>query len=193
MEESNTPHREDLNYGGIHPYQAIPSSCSSPTWHLCTNPSEMSPAIPIPLGKHSELHPWRSPIPEIKKKNSWDFPNNAVVKTPCFQCRGCEFNLWSRNQDPTYYMLRTKKKERRKKKIFVYQVFPDSPSIFLHLCQKNLTQLIISSLKCFLLLTPRTHTLFWISFYISPSQSLSLVPPLLVSLLSAFECPKLTP
>ena len=56
-------------------------------------------------------------------------------------------------------MLRTKKKKKRKK-IFVYQVFPDSPSIFLHLYQKNLTQLIISSLKCFLLLTPRTHTLF---------------------------------
>ena len=37
--------------------------------------------------------------PKDSHKNyyNWDFPGSPVVKTPCFQCRGCGFDPWSGN------------------------------------------------------------------------------------------------
>ena len=37
-----------------------------------------------------------------------------MVKTPCFQCRGCRFDPWSGNSDPTHLKVQPKKKERKK-------------------------------------------------------------------------------
>ena len=33
----------------------------------------------------------------LSKCGFWDFPSGPVVKTLCFQCRGCSFDPWSRN------------------------------------------------------------------------------------------------
>ena len=33
----------------------------------------------------------------IKTVWYWDSPGGPVVKTPCFQCRGCGFDPWSGN------------------------------------------------------------------------------------------------
>ena len=41
-----------------------------------------------------------------------DFPGGAVVKTPCLPCRGCRFDSWLGNQDPTCHMVWQEKKER---------------------------------------------------------------------------------
>ena len=40
------------------------------------------------------------------------FPGGAVVKTPCLPCRGCRFDSWLGNQDPTCHMVWQEKKER---------------------------------------------------------------------------------
>ena len=42
---------------------------------------------------NSKKHPFKS--------EGRDFPGGLVVKTPCFQCRGCRFDSWSGNKDPT--------------------------------------------------------------------------------------------
>ena len=34
------------------------------------------------------------------------FPRGPVVKTPCFQCRGCMLTPWLENQDPACLMQR---------------------------------------------------------------------------------------
>ena len=36
-------------------------------------------------------------IKAIYEKPIWDFPGGPVGKTPCSQCRGLRFDLWSRN------------------------------------------------------------------------------------------------
>ena len=33
----------------------------------------------------------------LRLVQSWDSPGSPVVKTPCFHCRWCRFNPWSRN------------------------------------------------------------------------------------------------
>ena len=42
------------------------------------------------------------------------FPGSPVAKTMCFQCRGCRFDAWSGNWDPTCHMA---KKEKKKNKL----------------------------------------------------------------------------
>ena len=39
-----------------------------------------------------------------------DFPGGPVVKNPCFQCKGCGFDPWPGNYDPTCSMVCQKKK-----------------------------------------------------------------------------------
>ena len=46
-----------------------------------------------------------------------NFPEGLVVKTPCCQCRGCRFNFWSGNYDPTCCAVWPKNKKWKKKKI----------------------------------------------------------------------------
>ena len=45
-----------------------------------------------------------------------NFPEGLVVKTPCCQCRGCRFNFWSGNYDPTCCAVWPKNKKWKKKK-----------------------------------------------------------------------------
>ena len=33
----------------------------------------------------------------INISHVWDFPGSPVVKTPSFQCKGCEFSPWLGN------------------------------------------------------------------------------------------------
>ena len=65
------------------------------------------------LGSSSWGHPWQGliwflpadlvmcelllNIKFLKKKQERDIPGGPVVKTPHFQCRGCEFNPWLEN------------------------------------------------------------------------------------------------
>ena len=42
-----------------------------------------------------------------------DFPCGPVVRTPCFQCRGCGFDPWSGNKDPTCRAAWPKKKKKK--------------------------------------------------------------------------------
>ena len=54
---------------------------------------------------------------EFKKKATyktpiWDFPGCPVVGTPCFHCRGHEFNTLLGNEDPTNYVAWPKKKKK---------------------------------------------------------------------------------
>ena len=43
----------------------------------------------------------------------WNFPGGPVVKSPVFQCRGCGFNPWSGNSDPTCHVVWIKNKKRK--------------------------------------------------------------------------------
>ena len=52
----------------------------------------MARGLPMPL-LWSYLQP---------KRTSWGLPGRPVVKTPCFQCSGCGFDLWSWNWGPTW-------------------------------------------------------------------------------------------
>ena len=52
---------------------------------------------------------------KLKKCISWDFPGDPVVKTLCFQHRGCRFDHLSGNQIPTCCMAEKGKKQRKKK------------------------------------------------------------------------------
>ena len=52
-----------------------------------------------------------------------NFPEGLVVKTPCCQCRGCKFNSWSGNYDPTCHAVWPKNKKWKKKKRYHSLVF----------------------------------------------------------------------
>ena len=49
----------------------------------------------------------------FKNEDSLGFPSSPVVKTPCFQCRGCRFDPWSGNSDPTHLKVQSKKKRKK--------------------------------------------------------------------------------
>ena len=44
-----------------------------------------------------------------KTHGPWESHGSPVVKTPCFHCRGCEFNPWLGNRDPTCHVAQPKK------------------------------------------------------------------------------------
>ena len=52
---------------------------------------------------------------------TWDFPGCPMVKTLCFQCKGCGFNPWELKSHMPGSMAKKKKKKNRndvkKKKI----------------------------------------------------------------------------
>ena len=56
-------------------------------------------SLPVKGGRCWQWHQqWQdSNAHHYKKKPGQDFPGGPVVKTPCFQCRGCGFNLWLEN------------------------------------------------------------------------------------------------
>ena len=59
-------------------------------------------------------------LEEVIVRKRRDFPGSPVAKTPSFQYRGCGFDPWLRNQDPTCHVVQSKnkiKKLKRKKKI----------------------------------------------------------------------------
>ena len=68
---------------------------------------------------------WDGEVEKKKERNSrrdeGDFPGGPLDKTPCFQCRGPEFDPWSGNYIPhaltkSWYsqkILKTKKKKKR--------------------------------------------------------------------------------
>ena len=85
----------------------------SPTMVFQKN-SNITEALATPLQK----------FPDMKMK-AWDFPSGPVVKTPCFQCRGCGFNTWLGNKDPTCHGVWTKKdflKKEKKMKASTYNL-----------------------------------------------------------------------
>ena len=47
-----------------------------------------------------------------KKKNADDFPGGTAVKTPCFQCRGSEFDPRPGHYDPTCHTAQSKHKNK---------------------------------------------------------------------------------
>ena len=56
----------------------------------------------------------------IKYQVIRDFPGGPGVKTPCFHCRGCRFDSWSR--EVLHAVRCSQKKEKRKKKIKSNQI-----------------------------------------------------------------------
>ena len=46
--------------------------------------------------------------------NTCDFPGGPVDKTPCFQCRGCGFDIWLGSKIPHAVWNCQKKKEKQK-------------------------------------------------------------------------------
>ena len=54
----------------------------------------------------------KSAYRSIKNPLTRDFPGGLVVKTVHFQCRGCRFDSWSRNKDPTCCVAWPKKKKK---------------------------------------------------------------------------------
>ena len=56
----------------------------------------------------------KSAYRSIKNPLTRDFPGGLVVKTLHFQCRGCRFDSWSRNKDPTCCVAWPKKKKKKK-------------------------------------------------------------------------------
>ena len=59
-------------------------------------------------------------------RKSQDFPDSSGVKTLHFQCRRCEFDPWSRNQDSTCQMVQPKKKKQKVKKEEKNRIGPNS-------------------------------------------------------------------
>ena len=50
----------------------------------------------ICYGRKAERKTGQFPVWGIQNKD-WDLPGGPVVKTPCFQCRGCRCDAWSGN------------------------------------------------------------------------------------------------
>ena len=61
----------------------------------------------------SHFNPWLLISSFIKPGE--DFPGEPVVKTPCFQCRGCGFDSWL-GKFPVLCNTATKKKKKKKRK-----------------------------------------------------------------------------
>ena len=55
---------------------------------------------------------WQGKI-KTKKVHISDFLGCPVVKTMGFQCKGCRFDSWSGNKDPTGYAAKKKKKKEK--------------------------------------------------------------------------------
>ena len=55
---------------------------------------------------------WNILFSSLIKYLNRDFSGSPVIKTPCFQFRGCEFDPWSGNQDPTCHNAWPKKKKK---------------------------------------------------------------------------------
>ena len=93
------------------------------------------PYLSFCLNFHLVAH--QSSVYECKEsvfKNGFlqDFRGEPVVKTPHFQFRGCGFDPWSGNSDPSCCMAWQKKK---KKKFFLM-----ASSTFYHPCESDNTQ-----------------------------------------------------
>ena len=50
-----------------------------------------------------------------KERQSKDCPGGPVVKTPCFQRRGCGFEHWLGNYDPMWYSMHPNTQTNRNK------------------------------------------------------------------------------
>ena len=59
---------------------------------------------------HPDYGDTNCPISTVERKailkHFWDFPGGLVVKALPFQCKGCGFNPWSRNEDPICCMTK---------------------------------------------------------------------------------------
>ena len=51
----------------------------------------------------------------IIKNNNENFSGSLMVKALHFQCRGCQFNSWSGNEDLTCHRVWPKKKKKEEK------------------------------------------------------------------------------
>jgi len=56
-----------------------------------------------------------SPTRPVKSEEMRGLPDGAVVKTLHFQQRGCSFNPWLRNEDPTCCVVKPKNLKNKQK------------------------------------------------------------------------------
>ena len=57
---------------------------------------------------------------DLKKKNSGEFPDDPVDKTPCFYCKGLRLDPWSWNKGPTCHVVRPKQNKKYEYSPFGY-------------------------------------------------------------------------
>lgn len=69
-------------FGDRYPYLVRPGCYSSPSSHLCTNPSEQCSDSPTPPERSLQLHPWKSSTTEMTKPCS-----TAEIKRNVFKMK----------------------------------------------------------------------------------------------------------
>ena len=67
------------------------------TYKYCIH--NLDPPIANILSHLLDFYLYISPLHYLKVTKG-DFPGGPVVKTPCFQCRGCRFHPWSGTRIP---------------------------------------------------------------------------------------------